>query len=374
MLKILRNKKTAKKIWIGLAIIIIPAFCFWGFGSSSRDRQETASVGRIFGRNVSNLEFKNALAAVRTMAIMQFGDKLSEIEKYLNFEGQAWERLILLHEAEKRHLRAKDSEVIDEIQGAPYFQDKTGAFNNKIYQETLRYVLRLQPRAFEEQTRQNLIISKLYDQLTQNVKLNDDLIRQEYLKANQELSIYYIAALFSDFAKNIQPGEKEIGDYFQNNKAMFKQPPVKNLPPRIPELAEIKDKVKAALIEETAKKTAKAMIDQCAEKLKQMDFGQAASSCGLRSTGTDFFKSTAMLEPLGPARRFWESAKNLKNNQPSEVIANEKGYYIVRLRSVKPIDEEKFIKEKESFSKRLLNSKKNELFAAFTEQLKKKAQ
>ena len=52
MLKILRNKKTAKKVWIVLAIIIIPAFALWGFGSSSHSRQENATAGRIFGRRM----------------------------------------------------------------------------------------------------------------------------------------------------------------------------------------------------------------------------------------------------------------------------------------------------------------------------------
>ena len=58
MLKFLRNKKTAKKVWIGLAIIIIPAFALWGFGGASRNKEETASVGKIFGHSVSIIEFK----------------------------------------------------------------------------------------------------------------------------------------------------------------------------------------------------------------------------------------------------------------------------------------------------------------------------
>ena len=373
MLRILRNKKTAKKIWIGLAVIIIPAFALWGFGGTSRDRQETATAGRIFGKNISNLEFKNSLIAIRTMAIMQFGDKLPEIEKYLNFEGQAWERLILLHEAKMRKINAADKEVVEEIQNSPFFQDKNG-FSNKIYQETLRYVLRLQPRAFEEQTRQNLILSKLYNQLTQNVKLNDNQIRQEYLKANQELSIYYIASLFSEFSKTIKPSDKEIDSYFQQNKAMFKEPPAENKPTRIPELVEIKDKVKDALINETSKEIAKNKINECAEKLKQMEFNQAASACSLKNGVTDFFKSSDTIKDLGIAKIFWDNAENLKDNQLSSVISNHEGYYIIKLKSAKPIDENKFLKEKVNFSQRLLSANKSEIFAKFIEELKKKAQ
>ncbi|MFH0918154.1 MAG: SurA N-terminal domain-containing protein [Candidatus Omnitrophota bacterium] len=373
MLRILRNKKTAKKIWIGLAIIIIPAFALWGFGGAGGNKEMTSVAGKIFGHNISNLEFRDSVIAIRTMAIMQFGDKLPEIEKYLNFEGQAWERLILLYEARKRRINVKDKEVIEEIQSSPYFQGKNG-FNNKTYQEALRYIFRLQPRIFEEQTRQNLILAKLFNQITQNFKLSDDQVRQEYLKANEELSIYYIAGLVSEFAKTIKPTDQEISSYFEQNKAAFKEPATKDNPVRIPQLPEIKDKVQETFINETAKKMALDKINECAQKLKQSEFNQAAASCGLKTGVTDFFKSTGMVENLGVGRIFWENAKKLKENASSDVISNSQGYYIIKLKSTKPIDEKKFLEEKESFSQRILNSKKGELFAEFVEQLKKKAQ
>jgi hypothetical protein len=372
MLKILRNKKTAKKVWIILAIIIIPAFAFWGFGSSGR-QEGSSVVGKISGRNITAIEFNNSLIAVRTAALMQFGDRLGEIEKYLNFEGQAWERLIILAEANRRRIRASDQEVIAQIQNAPYFQDQKG-FSNKLYQETLRYALRLQPRIYEEQTRQNLILTKLYDQVTKDFKLTDEQIRQGYLQTNQELSIYYIASLFSNFSKSVQPTDQEITSYFEKNKAMFKEPASEKQPVRIPELAEIKDKVKNALIEQTAKEMALAKINECAQNLKKMDFNQAASSCNLKVSSTDFFKSGGMIENLGAARGFWNTAKNLKDNEISNVISNDQGYYLIKLKSLKPIDENKFTEGKEAFAKRLLSTKKTEKFGEFVEQLKKKAQ
>ena len=96
MLKKLRNKKTAKKVWIILAILIIPAFVLWGSGSLIRSKQEATYAGRIFGRNISFLEYRDALDAVKNTAIMQFGDNFPEIEKVLNLESQAWMRIILL--------------------------------------------------------------------------------------------------------------------------------------------------------------------------------------------------------------------------------------------------------------------------------------
>lgn len=373
MLRILRNKKTAKKVWIGLAIIIIPAFALWGFGGAMRSREETAPVGKILGRTISKLEFDESLAAVKTTSLIQFGDKLPEIEKYLDLPSQAWDRLILLQEAKKRRISTSDKEVITAIQEAPYFQNKSG-FSNKIYGETLRYVFRLQARVFEEQMRQSLTLSKLYKQITEAITVNDDEIRQRYLENNEELRISYIASLYSDFAKLINPSEKEIADYFDKNKAIFKLPPDKDQPAKIPELAEVKDKVKEALIKETSGKTAQDKINECAQKVKNQELNQAAGECGLKSGTTDFFKSSGTVEGLGEAKVFWDAAKKLKDNQPSDILSNTQGYYIIKLKSIKPIDEDKFTKEKTEFSQSLLQNKKNETFGKFMAQLKKKAQ
>ncbi|MCX5695738.1 MAG: peptidylprolyl isomerase [Candidatus Omnitrophica bacterium] len=223
MLKILRHKKTAKKVWIFLALIIIPAFALWGFGGAFRSREENMPAGKIFGRAISKLELKDSLSAATTIAILQYGDKLPEIQKYLNLEGQAWQRLILLEEAKRRAIKASDAEVIQAIEALPYFQYK-GGFDNKTYQQNLQYIFRLNPRQFEEQMRQGIILSKLYKQVTDNTKIDENAIGKEYEKLNQEISIYYISSLSADFIKDIKPSAGELNDYFSKNKDMFREP------------------------------------------------------------------------------------------------------------------------------------------------------
>ncbi len=375
MLRILRNKKTAKKIWIGLAIIIIPAFALWGFGGAFRSREETAPAGKIFGRNISNIEFKDSLAAVKTMMIMRFGDKLAEVQKYLNLEAQAWERLILLAEANKRRITASDQDVIEDIENSPYFRLR-GAFNNKLYNETLRYSLRIQPRIFEELTRQNIIIFKLYEQATDKVPLRDEEVRKEYAKANQEMSIYYAGSIISDFAAKIKPSDKEIGDFFAKNKAMFKEPPAKDKPAqpaRIPELIEIKDKVKQAFIRKAAQDLASEKIKECQNKLAAKDLIAAGRKLKLKTAATGLFKYGAFIENLGAAAIFWDTAYNLKENQPSRIISTPAGFYIIKIKSITPFDEARFTKEKADFSKKILLEKKQEYFNKFLEDLKKRA-
>lgn len=225
MLKKLRNKKTAKKVWIILAVLILPAFILWGSGSVLRgkDKTEAAYTGKVYGRLIPYLEYRDALSATRNQAVIQFGENLEQIEKYLNIESQAWERIILLAEAKKRKIGSTDKEVVELIEGYPFFQRK-GRFDNRAYQETLRYVFHAQARVFEEQMRQNIVLSKLYKQLTDGIKLGDEELRAEYERANEELSLYYIAALPSDFVKEVAALDNELKDYFVNNELQFKQP------------------------------------------------------------------------------------------------------------------------------------------------------
>lgn len=490
MLKKLRNKKTAKKIWIVLAILILPAFLLWGSGSIIRDKEkakQSSVVGKISGKSIELAEYQDALEATRSRAIMQFGDNFSEIQKYLNLESQAWERILLLSEAKKRKINANDNEVIELIQSYPFLQRKE-KFDNKAYTDMLRYVFRTQPRIFEEQTRQNIILSKLFEELTKGIKINDEEIRKEYTKTNEQISVYYIAAIpFNFINKDIAIEKKELEDYFAQNALQYKKPLSCNLEyisadsedkiqrlmgslnnkealdqllkdmglavketglfpetapipgigysaqvtnsiskmklgeylppaqieknyylfkvkerkePYIPELEQIKDKVKENLTRYKSETIAKIKIEACAERLKKIfessqtdktpisnksslgdktdtnsaEFDKAAKLFGLKSSSTEPFKHGSYIEGIGVSDMFWEKVTNLKENEPSDIISLPSGFYIIKLKSRVPIDEIKFKEEKPALMKQLEMQKKQEYFNKFIEGLKKNSQ
>lgn len=468
MLKTLRNKKTAKKIWIALCILILPAFLFWGIGSVSRNRTKTSYSGRIFGRTVPYADYRDALEATKNQAIMQFGDKFSEVQKQLNLEAQAWERLILIYEAKKRRIKVSDKEVVDFIQRYPFFQ-YNGKFDNRIYNQMLEYVFRTQPRIFEEQTRENIMLIKLYEILTKDMGLSEEEIRQAYAKENESISVYYIAALIANFTKEINPSEEDIKNYFLKNSLDFKKPltfnleyitldsedklkdavsrvnkkedfsriaadlnikiqetgffsqmdpipglgwsaqiisilpdlkPGEYLPsvhmdknyfilklkekknPYIPDLPEIKDKVKELFIATKAKEIAKDKITLCFKKLeeekalgaKDIDFLKIAKEFGLKAETTDLFKFGSYIEGVGASDNLWLAAYGLKEKDFSPIIEMPSGFYIIKNKSRLNIDENKFQGEKKEFSQKLLFEKKQAYFIEFVTELKKKAQ
>jgi len=187
MLKLLRNKKILKKIWIVLGIIIIPAFVFWGFGGIMRDKEEKGFIGEISGEKIDYQEFKDSLSAVKNTAIMRYGVNFGQTLKEPELKTQAWERLALIHAAKKIKIKVSDKEVVGIIESYPFFK-RDGKFDNKLYNELLQYVFRTQPRVFEEQQRQNIMISKLYHKITSGASLTEEETRQGYIKINSEIN------------------------------------------------------------------------------------------------------------------------------------------------------------------------------------------
>ncbi len=307
MLKKLRNKKTAKWIWIVLAILIVPAFLLWGLGSAIRSRGEATGI--------SNLEYKDALDAVKNMAIMQFGDNFSEIQKYLNLESQASERLLLLREAKKRKINVTDKEIIELIESYPLFQRK-GQFDNGVYSQILQYYFRTQPRVFEEQTRQNIMLSKLYRQVTDNIKVSEEEIKKEYRRLNEEISIYYIASLPSDSLKDIPASEEELKDYFAKNSFEFKQPLSFNI-----EYLSVdsEDKIR----------------DVLGHLNKSKDLSKVAKDMTLEVKETGLFTQTDSIPGIGWSPQILSLISQLKLGQFSAPIHLDKNYYILRLKERK---------------------------------------
>lgn len=320
MLRSLRKKKIKKTVWIILAVLIVPAFVLWGSSSLVRNKEEPSSAGRISGKNISLLEYKDAIDAVKAQMIMQFGDKYSEVQRSLDMDTLAWDRLILLTEAKRQKIKVSDKEVMEVIEGSPLFQKK-GIFSERIYSEMLRYVLRTQPRIFEEQTRQNIMLSKLYRKVTEDISLSDKEIAEEYRKNNQQTSVYYLAALVSDFSKNINISDDELKDYFAKNKLDFKQP--------------LSFKIEYIFWSEEDKDAE--VLRNKAEAMpgKKEDFLKTAKELGLENKETDFFGQTDPIPGIGWSPEILIMLSKVKPGELLPIIHADKNYYLIRLKERK---------------------------------------
>ncbi|HLD82581.1 MAG TPA: peptidyl-prolyl cis-trans isomerase, partial [Candidatus Omnitrophota bacterium] len=293
------------------------------------------------------------LEATRNQAIIQFGDKFSAMQPQLDLESQAIERLLLLKEAKKRKLNAADQEVIELIESYPFFKNSKNQFDKRIYSQMLQYVFHTQPRIFEEESRQNLMLAKLYKEVTKGVSLTEEEIKEEYRKSNEELSIDYLAGIPSDFLKDINTGEEELKEYFSKNSYLFKQPITFNL-----EYAVLEN-------EESLKKIALRLK-------KKENFTKVAKAFKLEAKETGEFPQTGPIPGIGWSLDILSLLSKAKPGEVLPAIKTDKNLYLLRLKERKDPYIPDLEKIKDKVKKAFLEEKTKKIAKEKTEQAFKK--
>ncbi|MFH1046362.1 MAG: SurA N-terminal domain-containing protein [Candidatus Omnitrophota bacterium] len=398
MLQFLRKRENIKKIMWGLAILVIPAFVLWGSGSAVRERNAPKYAGLIFGQKVSFRDYEAAFAAVRTDALLRYGEALNKIVQFLNFEQLTWERLIVMSEAAKEKIKVVDEEIISFIQSLPLFQ-KDGRFDQARYNSIINYSFRLNPREFEEQIRQELMIEKLRQQITKEVTITDKEAEKEYAQRNERAKAAYIFFGPDAYLGEIHPSLEEAQGYFDQHKEEFKKPEQVNVlyagftyeratelfpvevadeeineyyqqhrdefapkeeanpeqpadqenaeedsPDEEPAEApialseETKSLIKAKLTQEKAREALEDRVWQMADEASNTPaaFEQIAQNHGAAVKETGFFEAQEPIAELGLSYEFAQAAFALKVGEASDVITTPQGSFILRVKEKKP--------------------------------------
>ena len=224
MLEVLRKKGVNKTIlWI-IAIVIILSFGV--FGTAYRLDNSVNSAGTMYGHNVSIKDFQEAYLDARDQAIRIYGDEFFKNGSRIDLEQEAWDRLVLLKEAQKRDIQVNDQEIVAYIATFPFFQ-KDGQFDQTLYEEIVQNsnIINRPTHDFEEGVRKQLMIKKLMDAVAPDVVLSDADLKKEYQKRNEKMTLQYVLFNASDFAKNATASDDEIKTYYEQHKEQFRLPP-----------------------------------------------------------------------------------------------------------------------------------------------------
>lgn len=368
MLKQLRNKKVMKRILWTIAILIIPAFVFWGAGSLSGKDKGPDRAGTVFGKKVSFEEYTAAWEAVKIQTLLIYGPKFEEVREALNLNRQAWDRLIMLHEARKKGIRVSDREVIDVIQRFPFLQSR-GQFDKRAYSMVLEQVFKTTARQFEEDIRGSLILEKLRDTIIKDVKLSDDELKKLYRDENEKAKIAYILISPNEFKDKVSVDAATIEAYYKNNAESFRVPDQVNIeylgfeykdyqentqitdkqiedyynehkdefdPKK--ELKDLKETITNELIRAAAKDKALQAAEKIdyalADKTRPLEDVAAENSLPIKETG--FFSKQGPIPQIGWFPEIQKIAFKLKVGEKSDLIKSNldfiNGCYIIRLK------------------------------------------
>ncbi len=224
MLKLLRNKKVSKKIFYVLAALIIPAFVVWGSASVMDKNKAPNIAGRMFDEKVSIDKFREAYQTWRIQLRYQYGDKANEVAAFLNPLQATWERLIILHETKRRNIWVTDQEVVRQITGMPFLQ-RNDRFDKQAYSLFLKYTLGVGARQFEESLRQNLAIAKFFTEVTKDISVTDEEVREAYEKESVTTRVRYLDFPYGGYKDTVTVTQEDIEDYYATSKETLRVPP-----------------------------------------------------------------------------------------------------------------------------------------------------
>ncbi|MFH1847906.1 MAG: SurA N-terminal domain-containing protein [Candidatus Omnitrophota bacterium] len=371
MLKQLRQKKTMKRILWAMAIIIIPAFVFWGAGSAVRSGKDAKYAGRIFGKNIPFDKYAASWHAVKNDALIKYGSDLQKYIGSMDLERQAWERLVLLAEAGKKKIKVNDREVVETIGGFPFFRSK-GRFDQKTYELILTQVFKTDPREFEEQIRGSIMVSKLTESVIKGVSVSDEEVEKEYKKENERSKIAYILIRPEDFREGISVAQEEIRQYYGENSRDFRVPEQinarylgfefkdyeggaavseeeirsyyeknKNEYAADKTLEELSDAIKSAILREKTRRLALEDAERIdyilLDKEKSLDEAAGENNIAVKETG--FFKKQGPIPNIGWFPEIQTAAFNLAVGERTELIKSASdtagGFYLVEVKEKK---------------------------------------
>ncbi|MGH7197410.1 MAG: SurA N-terminal domain-containing protein [Candidatus Omnitrophota bacterium] len=179
MIKFLRNKTVQKRIFLGLAILIIPAFTVWGVVLNKEEGRVPSTLGFIENQRVTLKDYLASYRAAQHEILFRYGDRAHEIAPLVNLKGEAWDRLLLVHHARREKVSVGDKEVVQWLTRQPIFQNK-GKFDPNFYTLYVTNYLRISKRDFEEEIRQLLAIAKIGDKLREGIRISDEELKTLY--------------------------------------------------------------------------------------------------------------------------------------------------------------------------------------------------
>ncbi len=152
---------------------------------------------------------------------------------------------------------------------------------------------------------------------------------------------------------------------------------IEKIPEKIPELKQVKEKVRGDLIQEKQKANAKEDATNFLAALKSgKSMIMESKAFNLTPTTTGFFERNDSIPEIGFDREVSKAAFQLtpEKKLPEKIIKGTKGYYVIQFRDRKTPELKEVEKEKTSIRQKLLRQKKTRVYDAFLAQIRSKSE
>lgn len=308
--------------------VLLVTFVLWGGSSAVLSRSRSSNyAGIISSKKIGWKEYERNYSAAENQAKLMYGEKFNQLKQYLNLEEQTWDRILLLRDAQKKHISASDSEVIETVCKMPLFQDSSGRFIPDIYSRVVEYFLKVPAREFEDQIKDTIKISKLRDKITNTVTISDSELLEKYKAKFEKVNADFALVNADDFKARAEINDEKINQYYQLHRQNLKTPMRVNIEYIPFEYASYKTKDEA----EDAASDASYSIGQ----EKQPNIYVIAKKFNLPVKETGFFAMNEPIPGIGLSYPVAFETFKLEEGQISHPVKTDKGRYIIKLKAKK---------------------------------------
>ena len=213
-------------LWLVIAAFI--GALFFDFGAiTGGPGGGTDAAASVAGEPITFQELADQHRQLDQQYRQMFGEQWSsELADQLGLERQAIEMLVnrevLVHEAERIGLAISDQELRKTIRAIPVFREDGRFVGRERYAEILRNN-RLDPARFERDVRDDLLLQKMQQVMTQNIYVSDAAVEQALRDEAERAAIAYVQLPATQLGE-VQATREELEQYLAENQEQFRVP------------------------------------------------------------------------------------------------------------------------------------------------------
>jgi peptidyl-prolyl cis-trans isomerase D len=257
MLKVFREnlKYLSWILWAVIAVFVL--FVFVDFGSVvpglSNPKSSAVTVG---GQEVTYGEYQRAYRNLEEQFRQIYGEQFTpEVSRQLGLDRQAIENLInqkvLIAEARRLGLSASDGELRELILTIPWLKDEQGRFiGGDGYERVVRELKFPSVEDFEATLRDEIVVEKLTQILSENVYLSDAEVEQSYRDQVEKASIRFVllpsAGPEAPAGLEVEATREELETYLGAHAERFRLPERRRIAYLLTDLGLIRGQVEVA--------------------------------------------------------------------------------------------------------------------------------
>jgi hypothetical protein len=337
-------RKHHKVLMIFITGLVCISFS-WYWNKTDFAQMGNGVVGKIYDRNVSQVEFQRNSRLLRLAADLGMRDLTNtltigaqtENEAYENF---SWNLMVLRHEADALGIKPTTAEIAEAVKTLPAFQGKDG-FDLAKYTDFADHALA--PMGFseaqiEELASDQIAMDRVQKLLGTGISVAESQMRNDFQQAYSKMDVSVVRFHVTDFTNQVQVSDDDVSSYYSAHKAQLKSEEKRQV-----------EFVSFVLSGEEKKLTGKPRIDVLqkladnandltdAIQVKGADFDAVAKKFNLTPTATGEFTEAAPAPQIAATPELVKAAFALTNDAPnSDAIQASDGFYIEHLVKIDP--------------------------------------